>query len=143
MAADAEPRWHAHADAVGRDRAALRVYPGRALAAAGRRPRAKAVAEQENDPDSLLSLTRNLIAFRNANEALLAGSLIIVEAHEDFLVFERHSSGQLLLCAFNMGSENIVVERRPSLIVGGIVTALISKVLETGTYGGWIAERIA
>jgi alpha-glucosidase len=63
---------------------------------------ALAVDAQNGDPRSLLSFTRNLIAMRNTHEALLTGSMRILDAHGSLLVFERTSAGQHLLCAFNL-----------------------------------------
>jgi alpha-glucosidase len=65
---------------------------------------ALSVDRQEADSASLLALTRQLIAFRNANEALLTGELTFIEATENLLVFERRTECQQLLCIFNMGS---------------------------------------
>jgi alpha-glucosidase len=65
---------------------------------------ALAVDRQNNDPLSLLSLTRHLIAFRNANDVLQAGSMRLVEAHDTLLVFERATKDQIVLCAFNFGA---------------------------------------
>lgn len=62
---------------------------------------------QEQDPNSMLALTRKLIAFRNTNEAMLIGDLHIIEAQSDLLVFERRSANQHLICEFNMGAEAI------------------------------------
>ncbi len=59
------------------------------------------------DPHSMLALTRKLIAFRNANEAMLIGDLLIIEAQSDLLVFERRIPNQHMVCAFNMGGEAI------------------------------------
>ena len=66
-----------------------------------------AVDLEEADPQSMLALTKRLIATRNANEALQIGDLQIVEARGDLLVFERRSPHQHLICAFNMGSEAV------------------------------------
>ncbi len=74
--------------------------------------KALAVDVEDANPDSMLALTRKLIAFRNANEAMLVGDLRIVEAHNDLLVFERWSADQHLICAFNMGGSDI--EWRPA-----------------------------
>ncbi len=71
---------------------------------------ALAVDQQNSDADSLLALTRRLIAFRNAHEALLWGSMKVVEAKGDFLVFERSLGQRRLLCAFNFGANPIVWE---------------------------------
>jgi alpha-glucosidase len=66
-----------------------------------------AVDRAEADPDSMLNLTRKLVAFRNANEAMLVGSLNIIEAQSNLLIFERISDNQHLICAFNMGNDTI------------------------------------
>jgi alpha-glucosidase len=66
-----------------------------------------AVDIEDADPESLLTLTRKLIAFRNANEAMLVGDLQVIEARGDLLVFERRSADQYLICAFNMGSSGL------------------------------------
>ena len=62
-----------------------------------------AVDIEDADSASMLVLTRQLIAFRNTNDAMLVGDLHITEAHDDLLVFERCSANQHLICAFNMG----------------------------------------
>ena len=66
-----------------------------------------AVDAQEEDTESLLHLSRRLIAFRKAHDALLIGKLDIIEAQGDLLVFERIQDGQHLLCAFNLGRQPI------------------------------------
>jgi alpha-glucosidase len=63
-----------------------------------------AVDCQEQDQASMLALTRHLIAFRAANPALLSGTINVIAAHEDLLVFERHANDQRLICAFNFGA---------------------------------------
>ena len=103
---------------------------------------ARAVDVQQGDNGSLLSLTKHLIAVRNANEALLTGDLNIVRAEGDLLIFERRSPTQHLLCAFNVGDR--IIEYLPTQpdrwkviesVNGGNGFAL-------GPYGGWIAERL-
>jgi alpha-glucosidase len=66
-----------------------------------------AVDRQEADDRSLLTLTRELVSFRHANEALLIGDQAFVSAQGNLLVFERRAQGQHLICAFNMGAEPI------------------------------------
>jgi alpha-glucosidase len=66
-----------------------------------------AVDLAEADPASMLAMTRELVAFRNANEAMLVGDLSIIEAQGNLLVFERRSGSQHLICAFNMGSADL------------------------------------
>ena len=60
---------------------------------------AMAVDRQEADADSLLNLTRRLIALRKATPELVTGPLTVTEAGEALLVFERGG----LTCGFNLG----------------------------------------
>jgi alpha-glucosidase len=64
---------------------------------------ALAVELQEKDADSLLFYTRHTLALRKANEALVSGTMQIVEASADILAFERRTPDQRLLCVFNLG----------------------------------------
>lgn len=66
---------------------------------------ALAVDRQERDPDSQLAYTRRVLALRNRCEALLSGSIQVLEASEAILAFERRSQEQRLLCVFNLGTE--------------------------------------
>lgn len=68
---------------------------------------AMAVDVEEADPHSMLALTKHLLAIRNSNDALQIGDLKILEAHGDLLVLERSSTHQHLICAFNMGRDDI------------------------------------
>ena len=65
---------------------------------------ALAVDRQDADAESLLQLTRRLVALRHANPALAIGSMTVTEAGDQLLVFEREGGGQKLLCAFNLGA---------------------------------------
>ncbi|URW76194.1 alpha-amylase family glycosyl hydrolase [Sphingomonas donggukensis] len=66
---------------------------------------ALAVDVQQGDAGSMLALTRRLLAFRNTNDALLTGGITVRVATDTLLVFERASADEVLLCAFNLGSE--------------------------------------
>ena len=66
---------------------------------------ALAVDVQEHDPHSVLALARRLIDFRNGNDALRTGRVVILEASDDVLAFERAASGQRLLCVFNFSAD--------------------------------------
>lgn len=66
------------------------------------------VADQTEDPDSLLSHYRDMIHLRNANPALLNGDLIPVDSSESsILAFLRHRDDQTLLVIINLGDEAI------------------------------------
>lgn len=64
---------------------------------------ALSVEAQQQDPGSMLALTRRVIALRRRSPALRLGSLRVTEASDTVLVFERRGGRQELLCAFNLG----------------------------------------
>jgi alpha-glucosidase len=66
---------------------------------------ALAVDRQERDPDSLLNLTRRLVALRRAEPALRLGAMEGVMADGDLLLFERCHGNRRLRAAFNFGTE--------------------------------------
>ena len=66
---------------------------------------AAAVDVQESDLRSVLLLTRRLVAFRNASDALRSGGITMIEASDDVLAFERTSTTQRLLCVFNFSAD--------------------------------------
>ncbi len=65
---------------------------------------ALAVAVQNRDPDSLLQLTRRLLALRQASPALRAGAMTVLASDDHLLVFERVAADERLLCVFNIGT---------------------------------------
>jgi alpha-glucosidase len=69
-----------------------------------------AIDIQDKNPDSLLSRTRKLIAFRNQTPALQHGNINIREASGDLLIFDRTSDDQHILCAFNFGQSPIALD---------------------------------
>ena len=104
---------------------------------------AMSVDLEEADAGSMLALTRKLVAFRNANEAMIIGDLQIIEAKSDFLVFERQSERQHLICAFNMGSD--AVDWQPSQPGRWRIIQSVNHDTgwNLGAYGAWVAERLA
>ncbi len=104
---------------------------------------AKAVDVQHGDDGSMLALTRRLIGYRQGNEALLLGSLHIISANDNLLVFERVHAGDHVLCAFNFGATPVdwtapQMDRwRVAESVGGASLDALPP------FGGLIAERIA
>lgn len=63
---------------------------------------ALAVDRQNQDPNSLLNLTRHLLAFRHASEALMRGDARVIEASETILAIERSADDETMLCVFNL-----------------------------------------
>lgn len=102
-----------------------------------------AVDRQATDPHSMLSVTRDLIAFRNANEAMLAGDLKIIEASGSLLVFERRSDNQHLICAFNMSATP--VDWHPPQPDRWRICKSVNDTdqWQLAAYGAFVAEKIA
>ena len=104
---------------------------------------ALAVDRQEENAASMLHLTRRLLAFRHAHEALMVGDLTVRAATEFLLSFERASADETLWCAFNFGRDAIdaappqpgrwrVIER-----VGA------GEGWSLGGFAGLVAEKVA
>ncbi|MBB3763149.1 alpha-glucosidase [Sphingomicrobium lutaoense] len=68
---------------------------------------AMAVSEQEGREGSLLEWTRRVIALRKEHEALLVGDLAECEAGDALLTFQRRGEHESLLCAFNIGEDDV------------------------------------
>ncbi len=103
----------------------------------------RAADRQEGDPQSTLHLTRRLLAFRNANEALLLGDLMVTDANEALLVFERRSHGQHVVCAFNF--TDAAISWKPAQSDRWRVVEAVNGAAPWSlpAYGALIAERIA
>lgn len=80
---------------------------GRPWLPAGADHAALAVSRQQDDPQSMLTLTRQLIALRQSSDALLLGTMHVIEASAAVLAFERRVEGERLLCVFNLGEEPV------------------------------------
>jgi alpha-glucosidase len=72
---------------------------------------ARAVGAQTGDPASLLHHTRQLIALRQSSPALRGGTLKRCVAKGDLLAFTRQTEGETIHCAFNLGSEELVLRK--------------------------------
>jgi alpha-glucosidase len=86
---------------------------------------ALAVDAQEKVQDSLLNLTRTLIAFRKAQPALRWGAIRFRLVDEHVLLFERRFGEERLFCLFNLGAESadwpkgVPTVTAPLISVGG------------------------
>jgi oligo-1,6-glucosidase/alpha-glucosidase len=83
--------------------------------------RERNVAAQENDPRSMLALTRELLRLRRTELALSVGSYVPVTGNGTLLAFSRHSGTSNVLVALNLGEESVVL---PDAAAGG--TRLLS-----------------
>lgn len=63
----------------------------------------RAVDAQDDDPDSLLNLTRRLIALRRDRAALRTGTIVVAATPEPLLHFTRGDGANTLACVFNLG----------------------------------------
>ena len=103
---------------------------------------ALAVDRQNQDPDSLLNLTRHLLAVRHASDALMRGDARVVEAGETILAIERSTPDETILCVFNMTAEP--VEWRPAQPDRWRAAETVGVVADWrfGGYAAMIARRV-
>jgi alpha-glucosidase len=80
---------------------------------AGKGHQPLAVDCQEGDSGSMLAFTRECLRLRRGCAALRHGSMRIIEAGEQMLVFERAAAGNRLRCSFNLS------DRAASFAAGG------------------------
>jgi len=109
--------------------------------------RARAVAQQQADPHSVLNGFRAFMRWRQAHPALRLGSIEFVETAEPVLAFIRRLDGEALLVMFNLGAIAIEVAL-PSLPGGS--TAIEGHGLQAGSvrdgalhlpgHGAWFAR---
>ncbi len=69
------------------------------------------VASQANDPASMLSLYRRILALRRSEPALAVGDYTSVTAEEGFLAYERSHAARTLLILLNLSSATQVFRR--------------------------------
>jgi alpha-glucosidase len=72
------------------------------------------VEEQGEDPDSALSFSREMIAFRKATPALSLGDIEFVATPDPLVAFVRRHEGEEVICVFNLGEAPQVLAH-PSL----------------------------
>jgi alpha-glucosidase len=68
------------------------------------------VAAQDADPDSTLTLARQLIAWRKSSPAMTTGDLELLEAPAAILAFVRRQGDEAIACVLNMSAEPAVFE---------------------------------
>ncbi len=98
----------------------------------------RAVDAQERDGDSILTLTRRLLALRKAHAALHHGSFGRCIVAGDVLAFEREAEGETLRCIYNFSPEPLPLAELAELDLAG--TPLLSlNPGEEGQLGGYAA----
>ena len=95
-----------------------------------------AVDRQESDSHSVLAFTRECLQMRRSHPALRQGSMRILEAGEQVLIFERESDGERLRCTFNLSgcSASVTREGRTLISTGDIDGS------ELGPYAALVEE---
>jgi alpha-glucosidase len=79
------------------------------------------VAVERDDPTSMLTLYRHLIALRRATPVLAVGSYVGLEAHGDVLAYMREYAGQQCLVVLNLGSQSQGFELCQAEVRGRVV----------------------
>jgi len=79
--------------------------------------RALAVDRQLEQHDSLLNFTRRCLKLRERVPALRHGSMSVIEAGDQLLVFERTLGSQKLRCSFNLSAEPVASDRAGKVLV--------------------------
>jgi alpha-glucosidase len=77
--------------------------------------RAVAADRQEGAADSVLACYRDVLAFRRGEQPLLRGTIELIDAAGDVLMFTRGADNETFLCAFNFAEEPIAVPLRAGL----------------------------
>jgi alpha-glucosidase len=118
------------------DAANLGFSDGVAWLPAGENHGPLAVDRQEAEGNSVLQFTRHCLKLRQDNEALRRGSMHIVEAGDQRLVFDRSLEGQRFRCTFNLSDQDATYAPvgQPLLISGETGGASL------GPYSGIIEE---
>ena len=104
------------------------------------------MAAQADDPESLLSFYRDLIALRKEHAALNRGSLTLVGVDPDVLAFFREEGGERLLVALNFSVRKKALDvdgcntRTVALSNAGRKTVNSGSVIELGPYEALILE---
>jgi alpha-glucosidase len=97
------------------------------------------VAVEDGDPTSILSLYRRLLALRRAHPALCVGDYLPVAAGGDLLAYVRHTAGERVLVALNLGAKACAL---PADMPEGTWRFLLSTDLDRPGDGVMAAELV-
>lgn len=95
----------------------------------GEAHRLLAVDRQEGRADSTLQFSRDCLRLRKAHAALRTGSMRVLEAGDQLLVFERVAGGERVRCTFNLSELPTRSARcgRPLLSAGQVDAEIIGS----------------
>ncbi len=71
---------------------------------------ALAVSEQEDNPESVLTLFKTFMAWRKDQPALLYGDIEFIDTPDGSLAFLRKAPEQTILCCFNFNDEVVILD---------------------------------
>ena len=100
-----------------------------------------AACAQDNDPASMLALTRTLIRLRAAEPALRTGTIHLIDSPPDLLLFERRAPDRTLVCAFNLGDTRAPWTPVPGLTLLASVGGAAPGRTDLPPRAGFIATR--
>ena len=67
----------------------------------------KAVDIQENDSNSILNWTREILNIRKSHPEMTIGDIMVLPSEHELLIFKRNFGTIEMICAFNLGFESI------------------------------------
>ncbi|HEX6661700.1 MAG TPA: alpha-amylase family glycosyl hydrolase [Sphingomicrobium sp.] len=89
----------------------------------GANHQALSLDRQQSDTESMLNFTRKCLEFRNAYPALKLGSMNVIEAGDQLLIYDRAFEGTRLRCTFNLSDRSAPFAlRHPPVIAVGTST---------------------
>jgi alpha-glucosidase len=101
---------------------------------------ARALSLQQSDDASTVNYTRALLALRNSLTAMIAGDSEVLDTPDDVVAFIRRIDGEAVLCAFNLGYDE-VEWTPPQEFVSGEIVANTEAVQAQGPVIAKIAPR--
>ncbi len=104
----------------------------------------RAVAQQAQDPDSVLGFYRRFLTWRRGSEALCRGSIRFEAAPEPILALQREQGDERLLAVFNL-SERPIAHTLPAavtpLVGHGFEATLDGRLLSLPPWGGFFGHK--
>jgi alpha-glucosidase len=102
-----------------------------------------AVDLQEGDPHSLLQTCRHLLHRRKIHASLRHGALILQDAPEPIVAFERRAGEESILCVFNLSGEAAEFQPEASALkpLAGAEAATDGASVRLPPYGTYFARK--
>jgi len=94
------------------------------------------VHRQSLDPGSMLNLYRSLLHLRRRHRSLTIGDLVLGQAVDEVLVYERLAPGERMLVALNFGARE-----RPVAMPDGVTASLLLSTANRIAFAGTLAPN--